>query len=337
MNEISLHLTRIRERIDRACRENGRDPGEVKLLLATKTVPPERIRTALEAGYSLIAENKVQELKEKYEALKSIPHTNHFIGHLQTNKIKDLLRCEVSCVHSIDRFDLAEKLHQRLAAQNKTMEVLIQVNTSGEESKFGAHPEQVVELVREIAALNTLKIKGLMTIGLFSADLGKVRKCFQLLSQLREHIQTLGIAGVEMQELSMGMSGDLEVAIAEGATLVRVGTAVFGQRPTPDSYYWNEKAVGQLTWPEVNEKIKGPNVALVDVRTEEKHRLSPIGGENIPIDELENRADELKGYDEVIFYCTTGNKSTRAAEKAAGLLPGVKIYSLLNGVSALEK
>lgn len=232
----------IRERINTACREAGRDPGEVKLLLATKTVPPERIRVALQAGETLIAENKVQELKEKYEALKDVPHTNHFIGHLQTNKIKDLLRYDVSCLQSLDRWELAEKLHQRLQSENKTLDVLIQVNTSGEESKFGAAPDQVIPLVKQVAQLETLKIKGLMTIGLFSADIEKVRPCFCLLKDIQQQITALKIPGVEMRELSMGMSGDLETAIAEGATIVRVGTAIFGQRATPDSYYWNENA-----------------------------------------------------------------------------------------------
>lgn len=336
MNEIVTNITHIQERIDQACLENGRDPGEVKLLLATKTVPAERIRIALEAGYTLIAENKVQELKEKYEALKEIPHTNHFIGHLQTNKIKDLLRCDVSCIHSIDRLDLAEKLHQRLRAQNRTMEVLIQVNTSGEESKFGAAPEQVTGLVKQVAQLETLSIKGLMTIGLFSANTEKVRKCFRMLKQIQQDLLALKIPGVAMQELSMGMSGDLETAIAEGATIVRVGTAIFGQRSTPDSYYWNEKTIQQLRWPEVQEKLKGTKVALVDVRTEEKHQHSPIGGKNIPIDQLDQHTAELESYDEVIFYCTTGNKSTRAAEMAQELLPGIKVYSLINGVSSLK-
>lgn len=242
MNDIVNNITRIRERISKACRDNGRDPGEVKLLLATKTVPPERIKTALQAGHTLIAENKIQELKEKYEALKEIPHTHHFIGHLQTNKVKDLLKYDVSCLQSLDRLELAEKLHQRLLAGHKTLEVLIQVNTSGEESKFGISPDQAGTLVKQVAQLETLKIKGLMTIGLFSADTEQVRKCFRLLKKIQQEILAQKVPGVEMQELSMGMSGDLETAIAEGATIVRVGTAIFGQRSTPDSYYWNENA-----------------------------------------------------------------------------------------------
>jgi len=240
--EITRNIAFIKERISKACKDSGRNPDEVKLLLATKTVPAELINIALQAGQTLIAENKVQELKEKYEGLKEVPHTNHFIGHLQSNKIKDLLKYEVSCIQSLDRLDLAEKLHQRLLLENKTMEVLMQVNTSYEESKFGSAPGDTIELIKKVAKLGTLKIKGLMTIGLLSAEAEKVRKCFRLLKDLQQQIITLNIPNVEMKELSMGMSGDLETAIAEGATIVRVGTAIFGQRPTPDSYYWNETA-----------------------------------------------------------------------------------------------
>ncbi|MCO5232752.1 MAG: YggS family pyridoxal phosphate-dependent enzyme [Chitinophagales bacterium] len=240
MDDIIIHIAEIKKRIQQACLKSNRDPQDIQLLLATKTVTPDRIKIALESGEVLIAENKVQELKEKFEALKNVPHTNHFIGHLQTNKIKDILKCDVTCIQSVDRIELAEKLHQRLSAENKTIEILIQVNTSFEESKFGVSPENTIELVKQIARLDTIKIKGLMTIGLFSAENEKVRKCFQLLQSLRQQIIALQLPNVEMKELSMGMSNDLEIAIEEGATIIRVGTAIFGQRIYPDSYYWNE-------------------------------------------------------------------------------------------------
>lgn len=242
MKEDILHnLEIINNRIKNACKKAGRKPDEVKLLLATKTVSAERIKVAIENGQVLIAENKVQELKEKYEELKDIPHINHFIGHLQTNKIKDILKYEVMCVQSLDRLDLAEKLHQRLLAENKTIEVLIQVNTSNEESKFGVDPKNAIELTKRVAEFSTLKIKGLMTIGLFSAETEKVRKCFKILKNIQQEIILENIPNIEMKELSMGMSGDLETAIEEGSTIVRLGTAVFGARIYPDSYYWNEK------------------------------------------------------------------------------------------------
>ena len=237
---IAENIAVIQGRIENACKASGRDPGEVKLLLATKTVSAERIKIAFSAGVTLIAENKVQELKEKFEALKDFPHTKHFIGHLQTNKIKDLLKCEVACIESLDRLDLAEKLQQRLEFEDKTIEALIQVNTSFEESKFGVSPEHAVELVKQVSQFDRIKIKGLMTIGLFSDEIERVRKCFRLLKEIQRQIIDLEIPNVEMNELSMGMSGDLEAAIEEGATIVRVGTAIFGERIYSDSYYWNE-------------------------------------------------------------------------------------------------
>lgn len=238
--EIRQNLAAIAKRIRQVCERAGRSQADVKLLLATKTVSADRIKVALEAGQTLIAENKVQEVKEKFAELAGIAHTNHFIGHLQTNKIKDLLKLDISCIQSIDRLDLALKLHQRLLFEGRTMDVFIQVNTSFEESKFGAHPEQVLELVKEVAKLDTLRVKGLMTIGLFSSEHEKVRRCFRLLKTIQSEIIAHNIPGVQMNELSMGMSSDLEIAIEEGATIVRVGTAVFGQRIYPDSYYWNE-------------------------------------------------------------------------------------------------
>lgn len=242
MKENILHnLNIINTRIKDACEKAGRNPDQVQLLLATKTVSAENIKIALENGQTLVAENKVQELKEKYDELRKTPHINHFIGHLQTNKIKDILKYDVTCVQSMDRLELAEKLHQRLLTENRTIEVFIQVNTSNEESKFGVEPSKAIELTRKVSEFSTLKVKGLMTIGLFSAETEKVRECFKILKNLQQEIISENIPNVEMNELSMGMSGDLETAIEEGATIVRVGTAVFGARIYPDSYYWNEE------------------------------------------------------------------------------------------------
>lgn len=240
MQEIIGNIEQIQKRINNACEKCNRNPKDIKLLLATKTVSPERIKTAIQNGAILIAENKIQELKEKHEYLKDIPHINHFIGHLQSNKIKDILKYDVVCLQSLDRIELAEKLHQRLTAAQKTIDVLVQVNTSSEESKFGVTPENTIRLVQQVAQFDTIKIKGLMTIGVFSSELDKVRKCFRVLKSLQQEISKIQIPNVEMNELSMGMSGDLEIAIEEGATIIRVGTAVFGKRIYPDSYYWDE-------------------------------------------------------------------------------------------------
>ena len=240
-SEVVTNIQSIQQRINSACTRCGRDPADVQLLLATKTIPAERIKLALRSGATLIAENRIQELRGKFEALRDVPHTNHFIGHLQTNKVKDLLKYDVACLHSLDRIELAEKLATRLEQESRFMDVLIQVNTSGEESKFGVEPDDAVNFAARVSQFTRLRVKGLMTIGLFSTDLPKVRACFQRLVKVQQEVIAAGIAGVEMKELSMGMSGDLEVAIEEGATMVRVGTAVFGQRPTPDNFYWPSK------------------------------------------------------------------------------------------------
>ena len=242
MNEIAQNIAEIKGRMAEACKKAGRNPEEVKLLLATKTVPADRIKLALATGETLIGENKVQELRDKYEELKEVPHSKHFIGHLQTNKIKDILKAEVACIESLDRWDAAEKLQQRLEYEDKTIEVLIQVNTSYEDSKFGLDPSEAVDFVKKVATLDRLKIKGLMTIGLFSAEIEEVRKCFQLLKKIQQQIIAENIPNVEMKELSMGMSGDFEAAIEGGSTCVRVGQAIFGARATPDSYYWPESS-----------------------------------------------------------------------------------------------
>ncbi|MBI5808933.1 MAG: YggS family pyridoxal phosphate-dependent enzyme [Ignavibacteriales bacterium] len=236
MNEIIQNIKHIHQRIANACIDCGRNPNDVKLLLATKTVSAEKILIALQAGETLVAENKVQELKEKYDALKLVPHQTHFIGHLQTNKIKEVIKY-VQCIQSIDRIELAEKLQRRLEFENRTIDVFLQVNTSYEESKFGIAPEKAVGFALQVKNLDRLNIKGLMTIGLFSAETEKVRKCFRLLKALQTEILDKGISA---NELSMGMSGDFETAIEEGSTIIRVGTAIFGKRPYPDSYYWNE-------------------------------------------------------------------------------------------------
>ena len=140
--ELLKNIELIQERIAAACKRVGKNPSSVKLLLATKTVTPDRIIMAIQAGHQLIAENKIQEVKEKYEALKAVPHESHFIGHLQTNKVKEVLKYGISCIQSLDRLELAEKLQQRLEFEDKYIDALIQVNTSNEESKFGVHPDQ---------------------------------------------------------------------------------------------------------------------------------------------------------------------------------------------------
>lgn len=239
MNNIQANIRFINTRIERAALASGRDPDEVKLLLAVKTVPAETIALALNDEKTLIGENKVQELKSKYDYLSGKNAEFHFIGHLQTNKIKDVIKY-ADCIQSVDRIDLVQKLDQRLQHEGRSLDIFMQINTSYETSKFGASPENAIALAKEIAKYETLKLKGLMTIGLFSAEIEKVRPSFRLLKQKQLEIQELGLPNQDLKELSMGMSQDFETAIEEGATIIRVGTAIFGDRIYPDSYYWNE-------------------------------------------------------------------------------------------------
>ncbi|KAB1153639.1 YggS family pyridoxal phosphate-dependent enzyme [Tenacibaculum aiptasiae] len=234
------NLRIIQNRINNACNNSGRPTKEVRLLLASKTVSPEKISIAMQEGVTLMGENKAQEFKDKCNAVAEWNPEIHFIGHLQSNKIKEVLKW-CSCIQSIDRLSLAEKLQQRLSFENKEIDVYIQVNTSNEESKFGVSPENAIELIKQVSKLKNIHIKGLMTIGLLSSESNEVRKCFKLLKAIQKEAIQLNIPNVSMDELSMGMSNDLEIAIEEGATIVRVGTAIFGERIYPDSFYWNEQ------------------------------------------------------------------------------------------------
>src|SRR3990167_3021481 len=233
---IKENLERVKQKIADTAIRAGKKPEDITLVMATKTVDPERIREALRSGGHIIAENKIQEALEKYEVLKDEDAAWHFIGHLQTNKVKDVLKF-ADMIHSVDRMSLVEKLDKRLLREGQSMDILIQVNTSYEDSKYGIAPEEAVSLVRETSRYDTLRIHGLMTIGLFTKDEVKIRKCFKLLKEIHDSIIKEGIDGVEMKYLSMGMSGDYYIAIEEGANMERVGTAIFGARNTPDAPY----------------------------------------------------------------------------------------------------
>ncbi|MEP9410605.1 MAG: YggS family pyridoxal phosphate-dependent enzyme [Candidatus Brocadia sp.] len=234
---IKENLEQVRQNIANAALKAGKRPEDIVLVMATKTVDPERIREAINAGGRIIGENKVQEALKKYEILKDEDAEWHFIGHLQTNKVKDVLKF-ADMVHSVDRLHLVEKLDQRLLHEGRSMDILIQVNTSHEESKYGVAPEDAISLVKQTAKYDTLNVYGLMTIGLFTRDEIKIRKCFRMLKEIYDNIVKEGIERVQMKYLSMGMSGDYQIAIEEGANMVRIGTAIFGARPTPDAYYW---------------------------------------------------------------------------------------------------
>ncbi|HLE87541.1 MAG TPA: YggS family pyridoxal phosphate-dependent enzyme [Candidatus Brocadiaceae bacterium] len=234
---IKENLEQVKQNIANAAVKAGKSPEDIILVMATKTVEPERIREAIKAGGRIIGENKIQEALKKYEALKDEDAKWHFIGHLQTNKVKDVLKF-ADMIHSVDRLSLVEKLDQRLQHEGRSMDILVQVNTSHEESKYGVSPEEAIALVKQTARYDTLKIYGLMTIGLFTKDEVKIRKCFKALKEIHDNIIKENIDKVQIKYLSMGMSGDYQIAIEEGANMVRIGTAIFGSRLTPDAYYW---------------------------------------------------------------------------------------------------
>lgn len=236
---IKQNLKTIQERINNACDRANRSPEEVKLLLATKTVSAEKIQMAIDEGYNLLGENKVLEAQEKYGALKENNCKWHIIGHLQTNKIKYALKF-ADVIQSVDRMKLANKIQNRCEFDGREIDIFIQVNTSFEESKFGIAPNKAIEFIKQVSEMPLLNIKGLMTIGLLSSKDEKVRDCFKILKDIQRQAEELKLPNATFNELSMGMSNDLELAILEGSTMVRVGTAIFGDRPYPDSYYWNE-------------------------------------------------------------------------------------------------
>ncbi|WP_042161487.1 YggS family pyridoxal phosphate-dependent enzyme [Paenibacillus gorillae] len=241
---VEQNLKTVRQQMELACIASGRHMDDVKLLLATKTVPLDKLHQAIQAGEALFGENKAQELRDKFPLMQQHKQVEwHFIGHLQTNKVKDVVKY-VTLIHSVDRLKLGQALHQQLTKENKSMDILVQINTSYEESKFGASPETALELVEQLCQFDTLKIKGLMTIGKLNATSEETRDCFRLLKKVQAQIKDRNYPQVEMDTLSMGMSGDFKVAIEEGATIIRVGTSVFGQRYLPDSYYWNENMRG---------------------------------------------------------------------------------------------
>lgn len=221
-----------------ACARVGREPSEVELLPVSKTVPAERLRLAYRAGMRKLGENKVQEAKDKAEELEDLSDLRWaLIGHLQTNKAKYVARFAHE-FHALDSLRVAAELDRRLQHEGRSLDVYVQVNSSGEESKFGLDPLDVPGFVTELPAFGALKVRGLMTLALFSSDAERVRRCFVLMRELRDRLRQEAPAGLSFEGLSMGMSGDFEAAIEEGATVVRVGQAIFGPRELPDSHYW---------------------------------------------------------------------------------------------------
>lgn len=225
---IAENIAQIREQITACCVRRQRDPASVRLVAVSKVKPAAMVEEAFLAGQTIFGESYVQEFGEKAAQVKQ-PVEWHFIGHLQSNKVK-YLRGMVSLIHSVDRLSLAQEIDRQWGKDGKTANVLIQVNLGEEESKSGTTSQELVSLVGQVAQLEHVRIRGLMALPPWLEDPEEVRPYFRELRSLAQEIQSLKLPGVEMQELSMGMSHDFAVAIEEGATLVRIGTAIFGER-----------------------------------------------------------------------------------------------------------
>ena len=234
VDTMAGRLAQIQQRIAQACERAGRPAGSVTLLPVSKTFGEASIREAMALGLTRFGENKTQEIRQKAAALAGQGLQWVLIGHLQTNKAKDAAR-DAAEVQSLDRLELAEALHRRLHNEGRTLDVLVQVKTSSEPSKYGMAPDEVPAFLLRIAAdFPTLRVRGLMTLAVNSPDPADVRACFRALRELRDRLAQENIPGVSLDRLSMGMSGDFELAIEEGSTEVRIGTAIFGARSYPD-------------------------------------------------------------------------------------------------------
>ncbi|MDE2315864.1 MAG: YggS family pyridoxal phosphate-dependent enzyme [Xanthomonadaceae bacterium] len=224
---LAANWADIRRRVDAACREAGRDPAGVSILPVSKTFDADVVRAAMALGLRRFGENKVQEIRDKSSLLADYGIAWVVIGHLQTNKAKDVARL-ASEVQSLDRLELAEALHRRLQLEGRSLDVLVQVKTSPEESKHGLPPAELPAFLDSLRQYDSLRVRGLMTMATHSDDPAEVRACFRRLRELRDAMQARGHG---LPRLSMGMSGDFPLAIAEGATEVRIGSAIFGPRP----------------------------------------------------------------------------------------------------------
>ncbi len=207
----------------------GRDPGSIRLVVVSKTVPASRVEEAIRAGVATLGENYVQEAREKINALSSFDVSWHLIGHLQTNKAKYAVRL-FDLIHTVGSYKLARELNKQAQKNAKIQSVLIQVNISGELTKSGSDPKETINLLKEISQLKNIQVKGLMTMPPFFDQPQKARPFFRALREMRHAIIAQQIPHILMDELSMGMTGDFEAAIEEGATMVRIGTAIFGSR-----------------------------------------------------------------------------------------------------------
>jgi len=227
--ELKNRLESIKARIKETAEACNRPVASIRLVAVCKTMPVEVVREAIEAGVTDLGENYIQEATEKVNALATYPATWHFIGHLQSNKAKYAVRL-FDLIHSVDSLKLAKELDKYAKRNDKTQAILIQVNVAREDSKSGVYVEDTMPLLREVSRLENISVKGLMTMPPYFNAPEKVRPFFAALREFRDQIKKEDISNISMDELSMGMTGDFEVAIEEGATMVRIGTAIFGDR-----------------------------------------------------------------------------------------------------------
>jgi pyridoxal phosphate enzyme (YggS family) len=231
---IAQNVARVQERMRQAAERAGRNPAEVRLVAASKTVDAARIRAALASGVTILGENYIQEARKKIGQLGPHAAAWHFIGTLQRNKVRYVFDL-FSMLHAIDRLELAEEISRRGERLGKSMPILLEVNVGGEASKSGFAPEELLASVEKLAVLTHVQVRGLMTIPPPTSTPEEARPFYQALRDLRDRLRQKGIPELDLPELSMGMTADFEVAIEEGATLVRVGTALFGPRPAPSA------------------------------------------------------------------------------------------------------
>lgn len=236
---IRKNVEKVHQRIRHACDQAGRDPESVRILLMTKSVPAASVRQVLEMEENLIGEKNGSELKEKLDGLNDVQAEVHFMGSLLQGKIEDVLD-RVDCVQTLDRYDIACEMNDYLKNIGKEMDVLVQVNTSFRKKRGGIIPEHSIRLVLQVARLPFLRIRGLMTLGPEEVFPEKSKSAYRLLKHLSQEIEMLKIPDVEMGVLSMGRDHDYKWAIREGATMVHLGSSVFGMEEDPDQYYWDE-------------------------------------------------------------------------------------------------
>lgn len=230
MVELEGSIRRVMEQIDQKVAELERNSEDIRLVAVSKTQPAEVINAALRAGIDYFGENKVQEAEEKLPLITAPYEGFHFVGHLQSNKVRALLKLEPDLIHSVDSAHIAREISRILEGTDRVQEILLQVNTSGEMSKFGVQPFLVPEAAIEMAELPNVRVMGLMTIGRLSENVEDCRQDFRLLKQLFDNLSKLNVPKLDMKWLSMGMSNDFEIALEEGANLLRIGSAIFGER-----------------------------------------------------------------------------------------------------------